>query len=147
MDFFRQWVKTNSALREIILSTIEKGPFLCHQKSPKLTLKAYRNVCFPWYHALFMLAYVYPYVPTCLFPLFWYLKQKTWMNLTRKSRIKFLMVLVKVSHLTLVIWWKKIRFTRAIAANTRETLITSKHTFEITYNYFPCNFTEVFFIK
>lgn len=62
MDFFRQWVKTNSALREIILSTIEKGPFLCHQKSPKLTLKAY--------HALFMLAYVYPYVPTCLFPLF-----------------------------------------------------------------------------
>ena len=39
---------------------MEKAPFLCHQISPKLTLKAHKNVC---YRTIF----VYLYVPTCLF--------------------------------------------------------------------------------
>ena len=44
------------------------------------------------------------------------------MDSTRKSRIDFPLVLVKVSHLTEVIQWKKTGFTRVIAANERAKL-------------------------
>ena len=59
----------------------------------------------------------------------------------KKPHYFFPLGLVKMSYFTLVIWWKKIGFTLASAANTQLPIspTTSKHTFEFTYNYFPCN--------
>ena len=56
-------MKTCTGLREIILSTMEKVPFLCHQISPKLTLKAHKSVC---YRELFMFTCTYLFVLSIL---------------------------------------------------------------------------------
>ena len=69
-------------------------------------------------------------------------RTKTKRNSIRKSCMMSL-ASIKVSHLTLVFWRKKTRFTCTIAANKWASSHNLKSTFEFTQNYLPyCLLTE-----